>query len=425
MDPSDFRRHRVAVVVGHYPTPVLSRLLTEMMVRANQIAESAVFVFVYWWKDIPRPPIVEDLIRCGLPVREFALLGPIRQGFRYGWLHSYSEWGAHNLATFRELRQFFAEQRFTAVFTMHIPWYSELMVALCARTAMIPFVIKFFTSTQLPLQWHRWLAHFLIARLLSRIVVITPEAKRFALLAGFITERYSVIRSVGVVGRQFAPEDAHPSAVREKYGIPESAPVISIIARIDPVKGHEDFLRAVAILRREFRDIRALVVGSQFDPAEPYEPRLRKLCDELGIADAVIFTGMQWDVEHFYAASDVVVHPAHYDLFPFTVLEASSMERAIVATRVGGIPEIIKEGLTGILVPPRDPLAIATAVGKLLRDPDLRAKLGKTARQFVLTRWTFDRAWNDTLRFLRDMLNGTPRPEYPLVTNLNNYTPPS
>jgi len=411
---SDFRRKRVAIVVGHFPTPVLSLLLTEMMVRANETAESAVFVFVYWWKDLPRPPIVIDLQRRGLPVKEFVILGPLRQGFQYGWLKSYAEWWFHNVSAFREMRTYFAEQKFTAVFTMHIPWYSELMVAIAARMAMIPFVVKIFTSTQIPVQWHRWVAHCLIARLVSRIVVITPEARRFALLVGFLTTRYSIIRSVGVVGRQFSPEDANPVAVREKYGIPESAPVIGLVARIDPVKGHEDFLRAVALLKEDFPDLRALIVGAQFDPSEPHEPRLRLLCRELGIADRVIFTGMQWDVEHFYAAMDVVVHPAHYDLFPFTILEASCMKRAIVATRVGGIPEIVVDGKTGLLVEPRHPRAIASAVARLLRDSTLRETLGSAARNYVLARWTFDRAWSDTLRFLSDMLDGLPRFEYPL-----------
>lgn len=414
MSRSEFRRKRVAVVVGHYPTPVLSRLLIELMVRANETAESAVFVFVYWWKGVPRPPIVEELIRRGLPVKEFTILGPLRQGLRYGWLKSYAEWWTHNTSVFREMHAYLASQRFTAVFTMHIPWYSELMVVLAARMAMIPFVIKIFTSTQLPMQGHRWLAHLLIARFVSRIVVVTPEARRFALLVGFLTERYSVIRSVGVVGREFAPEDANPTLVRERYGIPKEAPVIGIVARIDPVKGHEDFLRAVAILAKEFPDLRALVVGAQFDPAEPHEARLQRLCDDLAISDRVVFTGMQWDVEHFYAAMDVVVHPALYDLFPFSVLEACSMERAVVATRVGGIPRMIKDGETGRLVPPRAPQEIAKAVAELLRDRALRERLGRNARQYVLARWTFDQAWNDTMKFLAHMLDGIPKKDYPL-----------
>jgi glycosyltransferase involved in cell wall biosynthesis len=415
MSRSDFRRKRVAVVVGHFPTPVLSRLLADLMVRANATADSAAFVFIYWWKDVPRPPIVDDLLQRGLPVKEFTILGPLRQGFRYGWLNSFSEWWRFNVFAFREMRAYFADQRFTAVFTMHIPWYSELMTAVAARMAMVPFIVKVFTSTQLPLQWHRWLAHFIIARLLSRLVVITPEARAFALIVGFLTSRVSIIRSIGVVGREFSPDDADPRAVREKYGIPDSAPVIGIVARIDPVKGHDDFLNAVALLKHEFSDLHALVVGAQFDPSEPYEPRLRRLCEDRGISDSVIFTGMQWDVEHFYAAMDVLVHPAHYDVFPFTVLEASSMERAIVATRVGGIPDIVKDGETGLLVPPHHPRAVATAVARLLRDPILRDRLGKSARQFVLARWTFDRAWEDTLSFLADMLDGLPRPDYPLA----------
>lgn len=410
---SEFSDKRVALVTGYYPTPVLARTFIELAKRGKAAAGRLVFIFIYWWKDVPRPPFLDELERAGIEVKEFTILGPMRQGLARGWIKSPFDWFSFNWNAFGEARSYFQRERFHLVLFLHVPWHSELFLTLAARMAMTPYVVKLFTSTQLPVPIYRRLAHFLTAQMLTRALVISPEAKWFLWYVGYWTPRYSIIRSLGVVGRQFQRSDANPQAVREEFKIPPGAPVVGAVCRIDPVKGQKYFIEAVAQLKSDFPEIRGLLVGGQYDPAEPWEKELREQAAALGVADRVIFCGMREDVENFYAAIDLLVHPALYDLFPYSILEAMSMELAVVATRVGGIPDMVSPGETGILVPPKDSVALAIAMKQLLLNPDQRREMGRKGRERVLARWTMDRAFDDTLALFRDALAGHPRRLYP------------
>ncbi|MGH8104380.1 MAG: glycosyltransferase family 4 protein [bacterium] len=409
---ADFSDKRVALVTGYYPTPVLARTLVELAKRAKATAGRLVFIFIYWWKDLPRPDFLNDLEREGVEVKELTILGPLRQGLARGWIRSPADWWAFNWKAFGEARAYFQCERFHLVLFLHIPWHSEFFLTLAARMAMVPYVGKLFTSTQLPVPLYRRLAHFLSAQMLTRVLVISPEAKWFLWYVGYLTPRYTIIRSLGVVGRQFQKSDANPQAVRQVFGVPPGAPVIGTVCRIDPVKGQKYFIETVAKLRIEFPEIRGFIVGGQYDPAEPWEKELRAQAAALGVADRVIFAGMREDVENFYAAFDVYVHPALYDLFPYSVLEAMSMELPVVATRVGGIPDMVVEGETGLLVPPKDSEALASAITRLLRDPEMRRDMGRNGRERVLANWTMDRAFADVLSCFKDILDRHPRRIY-------------
>jgi glycosyltransferase involved in cell wall biosynthesis len=162
----------------------------------------------------------------------------------------------------------------------------------------------------------------------------------------------------------------------------EANPTVGIVGRLQPWKGQEVFLRAAARLAAARPDTRFLVVGGAILGWEgSYPEDLRRLADELGIADLVHFAGHQRDVHPWYDALDVVVHASFGEPFGLVLVEAMALGKPVVATAAGGPLEIIEDGVSGLLIPPRDPVRLAATVQRILDDPHLSSALGHGAAQ--------------------------------------------
>lgn len=184
----------------------------------------------------------------------------------------------------------------------------------------------------------------------------------------------------------------------EEFGIPPDSPLAGVVARLEPEKGHPTLLEAWAIVVREVPEARLLIVGegSQRAALEVHAARLGLLGGEevqrVGAqrvpADArVVFTGRRDDIPALIVALDVAVLPSYREAQGVSLLEAMSLARPIVASRVGGIPEFVEDGVTGLLVEPRHPAALARAVVRLLRDRSQAGTLGRNARELVRERF--------------------------------------
>src|SRR5205814_9222746 len=119
-------------------------------------------------------------------------------------------------------------------------------------------------------------------------------------------------------------------------------------------------------------DVRVTLVGRDIERAGAYERELRELAERLGVADRVEFAGYRDDARDLMGRAAVVVLPSWTEGLPMTLLEAMARRRAVVATPVGGTPEVVTDGETGVLVPPRDAAALAAALRELLGDPEDR-----------------------------------------------------
>jgi glycosyltransferase involved in cell wall biosynthesis len=158
-------------------------------------------------------------------------------------------------------------------------------------------------------------------------------------------------------------------------------PTVLNVARMTyPVKGHDDLLRAVALVRREAPALRVFLVGDG-----PREAELRRLSTELGLDDVVRFLGRRDDVPALLARADIVCHPSRMEGLPNAVMEAMAAARPIVATAVGGTPELIQDGVHGLLAPPESPEALARGILTLLADPARGARMGRAARARIET----------------------------------------
>jgi glycosyltransferase involved in cell wall biosynthesis len=156
----------------------------------------------------------------------------------------------------------------------------------------------------------------------------------------------------------------------------ESAPLIGAVGNLLPVKGHADLLMAVRALADRGLPVQCVIAGTG-----PEHARLTALIGELGLAGRVRLLGYRSDVPALLRALDVVAVPSHSEGAPLAVIEAMAAGRPIVASNVAGIPELIADEIHGLLVPPREPSAIATAIERLLDDPELAARLGEAAHR--------------------------------------------
>jgi len=176
---------------------------------------------------------------------------------------------------------------------------------------------------------------------------------------------------------------------RAQLGLSHSALVLTSVANLFPYKGHADLLEALHLLKDRLPEEWTLLVAGR--DIDGNLARLRSLVEDLTLAQHVRFLGMRRDIPAILSAADIHISASHYEGFPNNVLEAMCAGLPVVATAVGGVPEQVVDEGTGLLVPPREPAALARAVLTLAEDPSRREALGtagreRVAREFALRR---------------------------------------
>ncbi|MCF6097222.1 glycosyltransferase [Thermovorax subterraneus] len=187
--------------------------------------------------------------------------------------------------------------------------------------------------------------------------------------------------------------------LRKALNVPERIPLIGMIGRLVPEKGHEYAIRAMPEILKKFRDTRLVLVGDG-----PFRPYLEDLCGKVGVKDKVVFLGFRKDVEEIAIDFDVILMPSLSEGLPLALLESMALGKPVVASEVGGIPEIIKDGVNGVLVPPEDAGALAERIIGLLMSNEMREKLGENARQTVLSKFTAKIMAENTMRIYDELL---------------------
>jgi len=172
--------------------------------------------------------------------------------------------------------------------------------------------------------------------------------------------------------------------VRRELGL-DGCKVVGRASRLAPEKGHGCFLQAAAMLMNQFPVCRFVIVGSPMYAPADYESHLRRMTARLGLDGRVIFTGFRSDVLEVMAAMDVFVCAADEEALGRAVLEAMALGKPVVATKAGGLTETVVDGVTGFLVPPRDPAAMASAIATCMANPDTAREMGMRGRERVQT----------------------------------------
>jgi glycosyltransferase involved in cell wall biosynthesis len=194
---------------------------------------------------------------------------------------------------------------------------------------------------------------------------------------------------LGVIynGVQVPETSASPREARAKLGLPLDGQVIGTVSRLYLVKGIDFLIRALA----QMDDAALAIVGDG-----PERAALETLADTLGVAGRIHWTGHRRDVPTLLPAFDLYVQPSLHEGMSNTILEAMAAGLPVVATAVGGTPEVVDDGVTGLLVPPRDPDALAGVIVRLLRDLDLRRKMGRAGQERVRRHFSLEQMVRQT-----------------------------
>lgn len=250
---------------------------------------------------------------------------------------------------------------------------------LAARLGGVPTVITTRRDMGFSRTWKlRILEEWLVNRMVDRVVAVSSAVANCARHERGIAKPGVATIENGVDIGEWSPARHSRDDARREWALAAEDPVVGVIATLSPVKGHDDFLRAAALVARQQPRARFFLVGDG-----PLRTTLEAQARVLGIADRVVFAGARDDVARLLAMLDVVVLPSQTEGMSNALLEAMAMARPVVATAVGGNPEVVRDGVTGLLVPPGDPETLARAIARLLERPEDARALGCSGRKRV------------------------------------------
>ena len=261
--------------------------------------------------------------------------------------------------------------------------------ALAARAARVPHVVQTYHGTLFQRYYSplftaalvmgerclgRWLVHHSIA--------ISEAVRRELLDRRIVTARRITVIPVGLALAPFLDASQHAGALRQELGVPPGAMLIGFVGRLVPIKAAHHFLEAAAeVVRTARRPVYAVVVGDG-----PQRPQLEQQVRQMAMAGRISFLGWRRDLPRVYGDIDVLALSSLNEGTPVVIIEAMAAGRAVVATRVGGVPDVVKEG-TGLLVEPNSPQGLAAAMRLVIEDDDLRQQLAAAARAWVYPRY--------------------------------------
>lgn len=310
---------------------------------------------------------------------------------------------------FRRLLALLRRERFDLVHA-HLT-YAAIWGALAARRVGVPLVATLHT---LPCGGRVWSRERLRQRLMcwllrlagARVVAVSEAVRRAYAEAGLLPARSLEVLPNGIDAAAFELGPVARDTARAELGLPAGARAITTVAVLRWGKGLDVLLRAAALLAKGQPELTLLIAG---DGA--LRPALERLARDLAIADQVRWLGFRRDVPQVLAASDLFVLPSLFDAFPGALLEAMAAALPIVASAVGGVPEILGHPPCGRLVAPGDPVALAQALAALLDAPAAeRTALGEAARARLRQEFALE-AWRDRLLALyRSLLSTRGRP---------------
>lgn len=238
----------------------------------------------------------------------------------------------------------------------------------------------------------------LTERLADGFIAVSDTVGK-ALVEGHRIPKEKVVRIYsGVELDAFRPGSDDGFRAKRELGFDPEAPLVGTIGRLVHQKAYDVFLQAASLVAKAVPDVQFLIVGDG-----PLRSRLEQLSAKLGLRTCR-FAGFREDIPRVLSILDVFVLSSVLEGLPRVLLEALAMARPVVATRIDGVTEVIQHGLTGLLVPPRDPVALADAITSLLKDQGPARRVGQAGRKLVEERFTVSRMVAEVDRFYTTLL---------------------
>lgn len=263
---------------------------------------------------------------------------------------------------------------------------SDILTWLVSRLRPIPIMTTV----------HGWIRNSLKAKIyigagqkvlpaFRRVVAVSAETRLAILACGVPEHKVPVIHNA-IVTANYQPSAAAPNYLRERFSLPPGARIVGCVGRLSPEKGQRDLLAAAAAIVKARSDVWFALVGDG-----PDRQALEAQARERGIHDRVVFTGHLSDVRPVFRDIELMALTSYTEGFPNVILEAACMGKPSVATDVGGVREIIEDGVTGVLIPAGSPDRIRDALERMLAEPQWAHQLAGNCQRQVFERFTFDR----------------------------------
>ncbi len=273
-------------------------------------------------------------------------------------------------------------------------FYASLFASPIGWLCRVPVIVE---TPHIREHWRRgWLkSRYVVDRLVGRFVdyyIAVSQAN-----ADYLTQQKRLpARKVVVIRNgcdlaRFDPAHPPPPGLKRSLGFGEEDPVLVVLARLEPQKGHALLLQALPPVCAAFPHVRLVFAGEG-----SLRGALQQQARELGLEANVRFVGYQPNASDWLALADATVLPSFFEGLPLVAIESLAAARPIVATAVDGTPEVVRDGENGLLVPPGDPARLAEAICRILADPGWRQRLGRNGREWVLRHFTRERQVRET-----------------------------
>lgn len=247
---------------------------------------------------------------------------------------------------------------------------------LAARLAGVPVIISTVHSVN---AWqgriHRLVDRYL-AMMTTRLIACTPQVEEKLVQQDGVARRRIVTLANAVDLQRF--DRVSPANLVDSFGFDGNVPVAAVLGRLEAVKGQEYLLGVLALLKQRGIRLQLLLIGDG-----PQRQELERRVHQLGLEGSVRMAGFRRDIPQLLASVDLLVMPSQWEGLPMALLEGMAMSRPVVAHRVGGIPDVVRDGVEGLLVAPDSPQDLADALQRLIEDPALRGHMGRAARERV------------------------------------------
>ncbi len=331
-------------------------------------------------------PLAERYAKLGIPIARFPI---------------HSMYGPQTIRQALHVARFFRRERVSIVHCHD--QYSNFFSVVAARIAGVPGIIASKRWLHSPLRYR--IANGIGFRVATRVL-----ANSQAVAASLVRDDRLSSARVEVIPNfvdeaAFTPPDATTLAQwKRELQLGDGDIVVGIIASLNTIKDHATLLAAIALLAPEQPDLRLVIVGTG-----PLLEELRARATKLGIAERVRFAGLRPTVPSFHFLFDLSVLSSTSEGFPNSLVEAMAAGRPIVATAVGGVPDAVRQGENGLLVPPSDPQAFAHAMRELIADPVRRRRMGDAGADRARREFRADAVIGAVERLYEELLTARPR----------------
>ncbi len=303
-----------------------------------------------------------------------------------------------DLSVLLKLVRIMKKERFYIVNTYL--WGADVVGRIAAILAGVPVIISTVQNVDVWKRWHHIIIDKILASRTDMFIAVSEAVRDYCNKRIGIPLKKIVVIPNAVEVERFQ-SNGHNEYLYNELNLNENDFILSCIARLTEQKGQRYLLQSISRLRSKFPNLRVIFAGEGED-----KEILEKMAQELGVIDNVRFLGQRQDIPEILHLSDGVVLPSLYEGLPVCVVEAMAVGKPVIATAVGGTPEIVYDKETGFLIPPADVYALEKAIEELISLPDRGESIGRKAKEMVMERFSIDVVSRETESLFISLMGG-------------------